>query len=231
MTKNWRRIFAVFGLALTAIVALAGVASGQGGSQAGPLVEASISGSIRGNTAIYSVTLKNVGSAPLQDIFVAVSVPQGSVFQRALDTPTGSWFRGYEGAGTNLQSAVWLVNRIPANSTLGPFTYVTDKGSATDLRARAYVHYRLPGDGTAVSPDVELLPTAASVTQAGSTLHETHVKNLGLSCNTCHGAAAASFSDPLASVTNPVDKDACLGCHSAGPRPFYGDDWEKVRIR
>ncbi len=231
MTKRWKQFLTVVGLVFITILTLSSQANSQPANEAGPAIEVSMTGSVRGSTAIYSVTLKNLGTAVVQDIFVAASVPDGVVFQSALDTPKGSWFRGFEGKGTSLQSAVWLADRVPANGTLGPFTFVVDKGNAVSLRSRAFVHFRLPSDGTAVSPDIELLQTAAPGTAEGSPFHVTHTSKLGLSCSLCHNAQAADYADPLANITNPVDKTACLRCHGDGQKPFYGDGWATVTIR
>ncbi|MDO8673587.1 MAG: hypothetical protein Q7O66_19435, partial [Dehalococcoidia bacterium] len=131
MIGNWKRLLAVLGLAVAFSLVWSVAAFGQGAAAGGPNIEASMSASLRGNTAIYSISLKNVSSEPVQDIFVAGSVPEGSKFVRALDTPEGSWFRGFEGAGTSLQSASWLAKSIPANGTAGPFTFVVETGKAT----------------------------------------------------------------------------------------------------
>ncbi|MBI2907969.1 MAG: hypothetical protein HYX92_09970 [Chloroflexi bacterium] len=234
ISKYYREVKTVFsrwgkwhvgtaGIILLAFLASSGIALSQQFSQSWPPVQVTMSASGSGDSILYSVTLKNVTSSDVVDIFVAGSLPQGAAFVAAANTPAGSWFRGFEAADTDIQAAVWLASRLPAGGSLGPFVYAVGKGQAADLNAHAWVHFRQPADGTAVSADADptLLPPWGI--EIGGRFHVIHADRLALTCNTCHGARAADYADPLAQVSNPVDKTACLACHqSGGPRPFYG---------
>src|SRR3990172_10655784 len=61
-----------------------------------------------GETVTYDVTLVNNTASDITRVFVAGLVPSGTTFSRAVISPSGSWFRGFEAAGTAIQSAVWL---------------------------------------------------------------------------------------------------------------------------
>lgn len=65
----------------------------------------------------------------------------------------------------------------------------------------------------------------------GQRYHAVHVDSLQLRCETCHSNAASDYQDPMAQVSNPVDKKACLSCHGPGSaQPFYGDEWQKAKV-
>ncbi|MFH1141927.1 MAG: cytochrome c3 family protein [Chloroflexota bacterium] len=229
-TKNGKWLMAISGIVVITMFAWATVALGQPASQDWPPLQVSMSASARGNIIIYSTTIKNISSINVDDVFIAGSVPMDASFLYAASTPAGSWFRGFEGEGTELQAAVWLASRVPAGATAGPFTYMVSKGQAADLRAHGWIHFRLPLDGTAVSPDADpsLLPPLGM--QMGERFHAIHVDRLALKCDSCHSATAASYADPLAQVSNPADKMACLACHQqGGVRPFFGEQWQQAR--
>ena len=63
-------------------------------------------------------------------------------------------------------------------------------------------------------------------TALGGRFHELHTGGQGLKCATCHTQKAEGYNDPMAQVSKPVDKNACLGCHSSN-RVFYGDEWQR----
>lgn len=106
-------------------------------------------------SAVYSITLKNSSTSDVADLFVAGTIPSGSSLIGATATPAGGIFMGVQG-----EAAAWLFPRVPAGGSAGPFSYKVDKGSATNLAARAFVHWLSPSDATSVSADVTPLSTA-----------------------------------------------------------------------
>lgn len=231
-------VSAVLALSLATTVAVASQAPEPGAQSL--VVDVSIG--VAEETVSYIVTLKNPSPSEIWNIYLAGSVPEGAVTLDAANTPTGSWFRGFEASGTPLHAAVWLIDRIPGNSTVGPFTYRVSKGQALDMGAFGWVHWLGPAEGTAISSIAKLTSaqlvtsgtegrsTAASIsvltTALGGRFHELHTGGQGLKCATCHTQKAEGYNDPMAQVSKPVDKNACLGCHSSN-RVFYGDEWQR----
>lgn len=168
------------------IVILLGLLAG--GSMAGSRTSAAepspiditTSAILRGDTVMYSFTLRNASSYDVGDVFVAGTVPRGSIFAEALVTPDKSWFRGFEASGTELQSAVWLVSRVPASGIAGPFTYVISRGTASDLNAHVWARWKSPADGTVRSPD-------ASPFLNLTALHNPSSSQYNGDCLSCHG--------------------------------------------
>lgn len=106
-----------------------------------------------GNEATYSVSIRNPGNAEVRDVFLAASIASGTTFVAPGPNPARSWFRGVEGG-----SAVWLSEGVGAYSTAGPFTYRVKLSGDTADPVRAWVHWLRPGDGSAISPPVRVLP-------------------------------------------------------------------------
>ena len=232
---------AVLGLSLASTIATASQAPEQGAQQI--VVDVSIG--VAEETVSYIVTLRNTGSSDIANIYLAGSIPQGATTLDAVSTPLGGWFRGFEAPRTPLHAAVWLIDRIPANSTLGPFTYRVGKGQASDLGAFGWVRWLGPAEGSAISGVATLTPaqsipagaqawspaSSSSVltTALGGRFHEIHTSGQGLQCTTCHVQKVEAYDDPMAQVSNPVDKSVCLGCHASN-RIFYGDDWWRSAV-
>lgn len=178
-----------------------------------------------GETVTYTVTLINNTASDITQVFVAGLVPSGVTFSRAVASPTGSWFRGFEAAGTTIQSAVWLSEKVPAGRRLGPFSY-EGKVSGSVGPAHTWVQWQGPGDEFALS--AEVLPKDYGLA-FGRSYHRIHTVQLGLGCTTCHQQGIAdpdaifSRQDVAPLAPAPVDRTACLGCHSIGPGPnLYG---------
>lgn len=114
-------------------------------------LKVTIEGALDGDTATYSITLKNSGSQDVANVFIAGAVPNGSaLLVSAAATPAGGSFVGLQG-----EAATWLFpGKIPAGGSAGPFSYSVNKGSATSLAARAFAHWLSPSDETALSADV-----------------------------------------------------------------------------
>ena len=66
----------------------------------------------------------------------------------------------------------------------------------------------------------------------GERYHDIHTNKLQLKCESCHVKMTETYYDPLAQVSNPADKRACLSCHKEGSvQPFYGEDWDQAKVR
>lgn len=225
--RTW--LLAVSSVALLGVLAFAAVARGQPMRQSERPVSVEMSVGVADNALVYSLTLRNTGSSDIGQIFIAGSVPAGALTLDAVNTPVGAWFKGFEAPGTPLSSAVWLAERIPANGTLGPFIYRVEKGEAFDLSAYAWVHWRLPLDGTVRSADVNPVSTPVLGMALGQRFHNIHAVRLGLQCSLCHVPRVEEYQDPLAQVFNLADRGACLTCHG-GIRVLYGEDWKKSSV-
>ena len=80
-------------------------------------------------------------------------------------------------------------------------------------------------------------PSPTPVVKSLQTFHDVHTKTVNLECTACHKTQEApSYVRAEAGVlevspTNAlreVDRKACLGCHQAGPKPWYGDQMLKA---
>lgn len=110
-------------------------------------VTVSISGAATDDSVIYEMMIRNTGSQPLGNVYLAGAIPDGTTFASPVNTPVGSTFYGSAGG-----SAAWIVASVPAKGSAGPFGYKVSKGSAQDLSADAFAHWLAPTDGTAQSP-------------------------------------------------------------------------------
>lgn len=227
--KRGRWLLVVAGALLVSLLAWATAAASQASERGTPMVLVDLAVGVADDAVVYSLTLKNTSSSEVADVFVAGSVPSDAVPMDAIATPPGSWFRGFEAAGTPLHSAVWLAQSIPANGTLGPFIYRVGKGQASDLTAHGWARWLRPQEGTASSPEVGPASTPVLGMALGGRFHTIHTGKLGLQCAACHVQEVEGYQDPLAQVFNLADKKACLTCHG-GARIFYGEDWQRSSV-
>lgn len=123
-----------------------------------PSLQVQMSALRSGDEVLYTVNLVNPGPSPVSQVFIAGTVPAGSFFLGATQTPSDSWFRGVEGGST-----VWLSNGVPPQGTQGPFKYKVKVAADAVSSVHAWVHWQLPGDGVAQSGDVTPLALPASL--------------------------------------------------------------------
>ncbi len=107
-----------------------------------------------GETATYSVTLKNAGPEEIRDIFLAAGIPAGTTFLGPGPNPARSGFRSVEG-----DNATWLSEGIAPYSSAGPFTYRVRLSADTAPGVHAWVHWLRPSDASAISGAVRVLPS------------------------------------------------------------------------
>ncbi|MBI4498863.1 MAG: hypothetical protein HY689_13305 [Chloroflexi bacterium] len=140
---------------LAVVGSLGGVQAGLGPPlpQEQPAVRVRMEARRAAATITSTFTIVNGTDAEVREVYIAGKVPAGTDFAGVVATPEGSGFRGFEAAGTSLQAAVWLAERIPAHSSLGPFTYrVTLTGDAVTAASQVWVRWQAPSEGTVVSP-------------------------------------------------------------------------------
>lgn len=142
-------------LKLAGAAALGGLAAGvsvamPAHAQTTARLSVSFGATAEGQVVTYSITLRNDSDVDVSDLYIAGKVPEGASFQAVVATPKGAWFRGFEAAGTPLQSAVWLAERVPARGALGPFRYQVIAGAA-GLAAHAWVSWDRPQRGEMMS--------------------------------------------------------------------------------
>lgn len=242
MKSNLSRWLLIVSAVLVLSSAWTVAAASQAPEQGAQPIVVGVSIGVVEDTVSYMVTLRNTSSYQIANVYLAGSVPEGAATLDAVGTPLGSWFRGFEAPGTPLHAAVWLIDQIPGNTTMGPFTYRVSKGQASDMSAFAWVHWLDPAEGSAISSVAKLTsaqlvtsaaqgrPTASSssvlTTALGGRFHEIHTGGQALQCTTCHVQKDVAYDDPMAQVSNPVDKNACLSCHTSN-RIFYGDEWQR----
>lgn len=106
-----------------------------------------------GDTATYSITLRNPGEGEVQDVFIAGGVASGTTFVEAGANPARGGFRAVE-AG----AAVFLSEGVPSNGRQGPFSYRVKLSGDAAGPVRAWVHWRSPTDSTTISAPISVLP-------------------------------------------------------------------------
>ena len=100
-------------------------------------------------TVVYNLTLVNDSDSDIANVYAAVPVPQGLAGFQPASAPPGSWFRGIE-----LGAAAWLLNRVPAKGSAGPFSYTGTISGTYPGPVRAFVRWLSPSDGTVLSDPV-----------------------------------------------------------------------------
>lgn len=150
----------------------AGVSAVTTQAQTAARLSVSFAASVDGQVVTYSITLRNDGDVEVRDLYIAGKVPEGASFQAVVATPPGAWFRGFEAAGTPLQSAVWLAERVPAKGALGPFRYQVVAGAA-GLAAHAWVSWDRPQRGEAMS-ETAMQATRGAAFPFANTVDLTH---------------------------------------------------------
>ncbi len=158
MTTPARAVIVWSAIVLAALVSL-GLAKLQGPPPSPedlPTVRVHAEAARSGKVVTYTFTLENRTDVELRDIYIAGKVPEGATFEGVRGTPEGSGFRGFEGAGTPLQAAVWLAERLPGRTSLGPFTYQVTSESTEPGTAEVWVHWQEPNEGTAISQPIEV---------------------------------------------------------------------------
>lgn len=156
MRRSLLALFAALAVAISGILALAHAPSTQAQTATTPL-RASLSAVMDNGTITYSLTLSNDSATEVSQLYAAVPVPSGLTNVRATATPTGAVFRGIESG-----SAAWILDRVPAHGSAGPFTYQADVTGATPAPVSAFVHWLSPSDSSLttdpVSPTMSGLP-------------------------------------------------------------------------
>lgn len=212
------------GVALAALGAITALAAT---SQPAPLpaeaVGITISGTYNGSTTLtYTVNLNNFTAQDINDLFVSASIPGHAEFKSA-SQPTGAVHGGHE---NNI--AWWLAPALPANGTLGPFTYVVTRGEASNFTANAFVSWKLPTAGSMVSdpvPHQTVMDTAAPRRGCLSchVLADPNTGKYTLPYEAHERAELRGGSHPgyapdgtRIMPTDVVGPDVCLQCHAPG---------------
>ena len=147
-------VLALLGLAFGAPASASGDASVA--PAPGPL-RALLSATANQGTVAYSLTLVNDSDTDVSNVYVAALVPPGLTGFQASATPQGSWLRGIE-----LGAAAWLLNRVPAKGSAGPFSYTGTISGASPGPVSAFVHWLSPSEGTLVSDAITPLGGASA---------------------------------------------------------------------
>ena len=165
---------------------------------------------------VYSITLVNKGTSAVADIFVAGQIPAGARFVETVATPTGCGFKAVEGS-----DAVFLCSQVAADASLGPISYKVSVSGREAGPAHAWVSWKSPSDGNAMSPEVGWQDVTMNLPKRG--------------CTDCHylrdaatGAATIAYEakargGPNHPETGPgtalpwdTKVETCLGCHAPG---------------
>lgn len=100
------------------------------------------------NNIAYNIILKNASSTPVGNIFVSGLVPEGAKFASAGKSPAGATAGQLQG-----NQVIWIVDKVPAKGQVVLTYNVTATDPAVGAN-HAWVSWRSPSDGTAMSSDV-----------------------------------------------------------------------------
>lgn len=194
------------------LVALAGLLFSTGIAAGRPLVEGAglqveMAATVDGGVATYSITLHNPTNQDIGDIFISGLVPAGSTFVEVSATPTKSWFRGMESAGSAGNVAVWLSERVPAGSAQGPFAFQVRLATGDKGDSHAWVHWKSPADGVTMSSSVTPTPAALVVWQPAQAVAASGAYAGSERCRSCHSGVYGSWKNTLhANMIRPAAK-------------------------
>lgn len=157
----------------------------------------------------YNITLVNGGSTPINDVYVAATIPSGGTFDSVSATPAGATSLGAAG---NIVS--WVSSGVAANSQQGPFTYKV-KGDMTLGSASAWVRWTKPSEGAATSaPVTQSEAIAASSPRRGCLA--CHVGNYTLAHEAEIRVKARNPNDEHPHLDANATVETCLTCHAPG---------------
>lgn len=119
-------------------------------TQLWPPVAVNMQATDGGDMVIYTITLRNYGSADISDVDVRATIPAGTGYldSQIVDGNNPGRFDG---------SVVYFnIGAVPAGQSFGPIIYRALKGTAKDLTAHASVNWQQPTPGSANSPNVTI---------------------------------------------------------------------------
>ena len=159
---------------------------------------------------VYSIMLVNKSTSAVANIFVAGQIPAGATFVETVASPTGCGFKAVESG-----NATWLCSQVAANSSVGPISYKVSVSGKDAGPAHAWVGWKSPSDGSAMSPDVGWTDITLNLPKRGCTdCHYLRDPNTG-------GVTIAYEAMTRGGPNHPkldfnVGVETCLGCHAPG---------------
>lgn len=117
-------------------------------TQLWPPVMVSMTALRSGDTVVYTINVRNIGSADISNIVVRASIPAGAGY---LDSQIVDGNNPGKFEGTDVEMDI---GAIPAGQTFGPLEYRVSVGKAKDLTAHAMAVWEQPVPGSANSANV-----------------------------------------------------------------------------
>lgn len=146
----------LFGSGVVPLSLAARIESASSQAEGAPALSLHLTSVMADGTITYSAQLENSSSQQFADVNLAVPVPPDLIALRATATPNGSTFAAFGGG-----VAVWHLDRVAANSTVGPFSYRGTATGATPAPLSASARWTSPQSGTATSESIR--PTMAGL--------------------------------------------------------------------
>lgn len=159
---------------------------------------------------VYSITLANKSTSAVGNIFVAGQIPAGATFVETVATPTGCGFKAVEDG-----NAVFLCSQVAAGASLGPISYKVSVSGREAGPAHAWVSWKSPSDGSALSPDVGWQDITLNLPKRGCTdCHALRDPNTGAVTIAYESKVRGGPNHPKIPFEATVE--TCLGCHKPG---------------
>lgn len=159
---------------------------------------------------VYSITLSNKSSSAIGNIFVAGQIPAGATFVEVAASPAGCGFKAVED-----RNATFLCSQVAASSSVGPISYKVSVSGREAGPAHAWVGWKAPSDGSALSADVTWSEVTVNLPKRGcKSCHELRDANTGAVTIAYEAMTRGGPNHPRLPFDTPVT--TCLGCHAPG---------------
>ena len=158
----------------------------------------------------YSITLANKSTSAVGNIFVAGQIPAGASFVETVATPAGCGFKAVEDG-----NAVFLCSQVGAGGSMGPISYKVSVSGKDAGPAHAWVSWKSPSEGNAMSADVPWTALTMNLPKRGCTdCHVLRDPNTGGVTIAYEAMTRGGPNHPKLDFDTPVT--TCLGCHAPG---------------
>lgn len=204
-------------LAASAVVALAAgafsltAAMGQGTGQVSSNVSVAMKAANKDDTATFTITVANKGTADVQGLKIVGELPVGT---RLLDSWAGA--EGENPAAVEDGAVVWYHDALAAGAGDGPFVFKVSRDATKALESEAVVSWSAPDAGTAISAAVEAGATKATPPRRGCGPGGCHdaASKYNLAAEAKERSEARGGEHPELPADTPLS--TCLTCHAPG---------------
>lgn len=207
--KRFLLITASVVVALAAGVFSLSAALGQGTGQVTSKVAVNVKAKSEADTATFTITVVNNGSADVKNLRIEGEIPVGT---QLIDSYAG--VPGENAATVEGGSVVWYHDGLGAGKGDGPFVFKVSRNATKALDTTAIASWTGPDAGSTVSSAVEAGATKATAPRRGCTSCHVPGSNYSLINEAKERAEVRGGEHPDLPGDTPVT--TCLTCHAPG---------------